>query len=482
MAGLDLSWLLQTLKGHFIVMQKLATSQSINQRSCMTNALETVQDKVFKRPPAYAYISWYVLLFAWVQGIVTLHIGLLLCLLLSLRFIPQAISKLKNIPWLWIPVACYEVIRIISSMISDHPEQAFIGIFDDVRAIIFGLLALVFLNNKQDLKHAAWITFAAFTFLAYWTLGYHLLTHDFSLQPTVDIVLGTLGSVNYAAAITTIAMLSMIAAALLLPCRSARWMLLGIIPLIILQIPLGSRTTILVTIILLFMLIIFLRAWKASFVIASLIVLIIGGLTFTSTGLSQLPSLSQSEKQLHGNAGLPSLQIRWEIFQVLSHLSLQHILGLGPRNHGYVDLNAERSFLKEHAKTICKYVYGFTTDSEKFKHFDFNNPILGGNTRLTADPHSQYTIVISETGPLGLILLFLIYAGLIRYSIPLILTQSSYQYRLFGISSMLMLAVFILSGLTVVLIYQAGNLILFGYIAILACYHNTTHQLARDST
>lgn len=448
----------------------------------MTNAVITSQDNASKRVPLYAYISWYVLLFSWVQGIAALHIGLAICLLLSLRFIPQALSKLKNIPWLWIPVACYEAIRMISAIISEHPDQAFIGIFDDVRAIIFGLLALVFLNNKQDLKHAAWITFAAFTFLAYWTLGYHLLTHNFSLQSTTDIVLGTLGSVNYAAAITTIAMLSMVAAALLLPWKSARWMFLGIIPLLTLQVPLGSRTTILVTIILLVMLIIFLRAWKASLVTASLIALIIGGLAFTPTGLSQLPSLSQGEKQLQGNASLPSIQIRWEIFQVLSHLSLQHILGLGPRNHGYVDLNAERAFLKEHAKTTCRIVYGFTTDSETFATFDFNHPQGAESHPFTYDPHSQYTAVISETGPIGLLLFLLMYAGLIRYTIPLIRPQSHYADRLLGLSGFLMLAVFLLSGLTVVLIYQAGSLMLFGYIAALASYQKSIDTKAVPDT
>jgi len=425
------------------------------------------QAATFKRAPKYAYISWYLLLFLWVQGIATLHIALAVCLLLALPLIPQSIVKLKSIPWLWIPIVCYEMIRIISSIISEHPDQALIGMFDDFRAIIFALLALVFLNNKQDLKHAAWITFAAFTFLSYWTLGYHLFTHNFSLQATTDIVLGTLGSVNYAAAITTIAMLSMLAAVILLPWKSARWMLLGIIPLLILQIPLGSRTTILVTIILLVMLILLLRAWKTSLIILSLIM--VGG-AFSSTVLSQLPSLSQGEEQLHGNASLPSIQIRWEIFQVLSHLSLQHVFGLGPRNHGYVDLNAERSFLKEHAKTTCKYVYGFTTESEEFATFDFNHPQGPQSHPFTYDPHSQYTAVTSETGPIGLILLFLIYAGVMRYTIPLIRSQSHYSDRLLGLSGTLMLAVFLLSGLTVVLVYQAGSLMLFGYIAALASH------------
>jgi len=455
-------------------MPKRATLQKINRINSMPISAIAAQSITFKRAPKYAYISWYLLLFLWVQGIATLHIALAICLLLALPLIPQSIVKLKSIPWLWIPIVCYEIIRIISSTISEHPDQALIGMLDDFRAITFALLALVFLNNKEDLKHAAWITFAAFTFLAYWTLGYHLFTHNFSLQATIDIVLGTLGSVNYAAAITTIAMLSMLTAAILLPWKSARWMLLGIIPLLILQIPLGSRTTILVTIILLVMLILFLRAWKASLIILSLIM--VGG-AFSSTVLSQLPSLSQGEEQLHGNASLPSIQIRWEIFQVLSHLSLQHIFGLGPRNHGYVDLNAERSFLKEHAKTTCKYVYGFTTDSKEFATFDFSHPKDFESIPFTYDPHSQYTAVISETGPLGLILLFFIYAGLIRYTVPLIRSQSHHSDRLLGLSGLLMLAVFLLSGLTVVLIYQAGNIILFSYIATLATYTYTPKNL-----
>jgi len=421
----------------------------------------------FKRAPKYAYISWYLLLFLWVQGIATLHIALAICLLLALPMIPQSIAKLKSIPWLWIPIVCYEVIRIISSIMSEHPYQAFIGMLDDFRAIMFALLTLVFLNNRQDFKHAGWITFAAFTFLAYWTLGYHFFTHEFPLQATTDIILGTLGSVNYAAAITTIAMLSMLAAAILLPWKSSRWMFLGMIPLLILQIPLGSRTTILATIILLVTLIFFLRAWKTSLIILSLI--IVGG-TFSSTILSQLPSLSQSKEQLHGHASLPSIQIRWEIFQVLSHLSLQHILGSGPRNHSYADLNSIRPFLKEHAQTTCKYVYGFTTDSKAFATFDFNHPHGPQSHPFTNDPHSQYTAVISETGPIGLILLFLIYAGVMRYTIPLIHSQSHYSDRLLGLSGILMLAVFLLSGLTVVLIYQSGSIMLFAYIAALASH------------
>jgi len=438
----------------------------------MTNSNIAAQGGEPKRAPFYAYISWYILLFSWVQGIAALHISLVICLLLSLRFIPQALPKLKNIPWLWIPIASYEVIRIVSSFMAAYPSEAFIGIFDDFRAISFGLLALVFLQNKEDLKHAAWITFAAFTFLAYWTLAFHLFTHAFSLQSTIDIVLGTLGSVNYAAAITTIAMLSMLTATILLPWKSSRWIFLGILPLIFLQIPLGSRTTILVTIILLFVLIIYLRAWKATILTASLTATILVGLAFTSTGLSQFDSLLHNKEQYHNQTKLPSIQIRWEIFQVLSHLSLQHILGLGPSNHAYVDLNSERDFLKKHARLTCKYAYGLT-DPTAFDSFDFNHPQGPGSRPFTADPHSQYTAILSETGPLGIIAVLFITFGLIRYTIPLIQSKSSLQYKLLGLSGALMLAVFSLSGLTVVLVYQAGNLMLFAYIATLASYRNS---------
>jgi len=435
-----------------------------------------------KQPSKYAYISWYILLFTWVQGIALLHISLVICILLSLPLIPQAFCRLKNIPWLWVPIATYETLRVISSIMAKYPDHAFIGLFDDVRAIIFGLLALIFIRSQTDLKHVAWITFSAFTFFAYWTLGYHFITHSLSLQNTIDISLGTFGSVNYAAAITSLAMLTMLAASILLPWKSARWMFLGIFPLAVLQIPLGSRTTILVTIFLLCVLVAFLRAWKASLLIVSFAIVGFIGLSLTPTGLAQFSSLSQSKGQLNGDARLPSIQIRWEIFQVLSHLSLQHPFGLGPHNHPFVDLNAERDFLKEHAKTTCKYVYSLNTDSEAFKTFNFNHP-QGINSRpFTADPHSQYTALISETGPLGCILFLCIIAGVIRYSIPLMRSTSSYQDKLLGLSGILMMSTFILSGLTVVLIYQAGNILLFSYIAILALYNDIHHSTSVPDT
>jgi len=252
-------------------------------------------------------------------------------------------------------------------------------------------------------------------------------------------------------------------------------MILGIIPLIFLQIPLGSRTTILVSILLLSSLIIFFRAWKASLLIISLAAVVTISLSLTPAGLSQFKSLSHAKEQVHGEASMPSIQIRWEIFQVLSHLSLQHPLGLGPRNYAYVDLNAIRPFLKEHAKTTCKHWYKLEENSEIFNTFDFNHP--NSHPHLAADPHSQYTAVIAETGVIGLILFLSIFIGLIRYTIPLLSKNSSIQNKLLGASGMLMLSVFTLSGVTVVLIYQAGSLMLFGYIATLICMQHINPKL-----
>jgi len=439
------------------------------------------KDKLPERPSNYAYFSWYVLLFSWVQNIVICHVALAICALMAIYHFPQAILKLKSIPGVWIPVLCYEVIRLVSAAISAHPSAAFIGLFDDLRAIVFGLLVLVFLQKKTDLQNAAWISLAGFVFFACSKLLYHLFFQALSLQPTIQIKLGMLGSVNNAAAITSIVMLSALAASILLPYKSSRWIILGLIPLVILQAPLGSRTTILVTILLLSLLIVFFRAWKASIVILFLALIIGVGLFYTPTGISQFASLEQSKEQLKGHATMPSIQIRWEIFQTIWHLSLQHVLGLGPRNNNYVDLNAERDFLKEHARTICKDVYGFDTNSKQFVTFDFNHPQGIGSYPFTHDPHSQYTSVISETGPVGLILLFLIYAGLFRYTIPLLQVTNPIDQRILGISGVLMLLVFLLSGITVVLIYQAGNMILFGYIAALSCCQKTIRTNAHDT-
>jgi len=437
--------------------------------------------KIYRRAPKYAYVSWYILIFSWMQGIAVLHITLLICTLLSLPFIPNAVKKLKSIPWVYIPVVSYEAIRLLSAVMSEHPDKAFIGIFDDFRAITFGFLTLLFLNNRKDLKYAAWITFSGFTSFAYWVLLYHLYTHHGSLQPTIDIHLGTLGSVNYAAAIYAMVMLSMITAAIILPRKYMFWMVLGIIPFAILQIPLGSRTTMMVTVILCLAIILFLRAWKAMLPLAFLGMITLAFLAFTPTGLSQFSSLAQSKEQITGHGGIPSIQIRWEIFQVLAHLSLQHTLGLGPKNHIYVNLNHERKFLKEHAKAICRYVYGFTTDSKQFRTFNFNHPTGSKSHPFTSDPHSQYTIVLSETGPIGCFFLLMVFAGILRYSIPMLAFKHDIQQKLLALSGITMLSVFLLSGLTVVLIYQAGNLMLFGYMAALASNKNFSHTNVLDT-
>lgn len=429
----------------------------------------------------YAYFSWLLLLVSWMQGMAVFHITLVLCILLSARYIPQAIQRLKVLPWLTIPFLLYEVIRLISTLLSEYPDKALIGIFDDFRAFTFALLTLIFLQTKDHVKEAAWATFIGFTILAWWALLYHLFTHNFSLSPSGDVIVGSFGHVNYSAIFSSIAMLIMISAFAILQGKKSWLMLIGIIPIAILQLPLGSRTTMLVTAILLITILIILRSWRGMITITALGVVFIGALSLTPSGLSQFASLSHVQQQIEGKGGIPSIQIRWEIFQVLSHLSLPHPFGLGPRAHGFVDLNAERDFLREHFKSSSKYMYGFTTDDPRFDTFDFNHPYGPESHPLTYDPHSQYTATIAETGIMGLLALLAIYISIIWHCYPLIRRKCSLTQKIMGISGIILVAMFSLGGITVIVFSQAGANLMFGFltffIAFQSIYNGKTERV-----
>jgi len=406
------------------------------------------------------------------QGMAVFHITLVLCILLSVRYVPHAMQRLKVLPWLTVPFLLYEITRLISTLLCEYPDKAMIGIFDDFRAFTFAFLTLIFLQTKDNIKDAAWATFIGFTILAWWALLYHLFTHDFSLSPSSDVIVGSFGHVNYSAVFSSIAMLIMIAAFTLLSGQKSWIMLAGIVPIAILQLPLGSRTTMLATAILLIIILIILRSWRGMITISTLGLFFIAALSLTPNGLSQFSSISHAEQQIEGKGGIPSIQIRWEIFQVLSHLSLPHPFGLGPRIHGFVDLNAERDFLREHFKSSSKYMYGFTTDDPRFDSFDFNHPYGPGSHPLTYDPHSQYTATIAETGIIGLLILFTIYATIAWHSFSLTRRQYSNAQKIMGISGITLIGMFALGGITVIVFSQAGTNLLFGFLTFCIAFQS----------
>lgn len=435
----------------------------------------SIQNNVEVVPYKYASASWFLLLFIWMQGMALMHITLAICTVLSLPYFRQAFKKLKGLPFLMAAIASIEALRIVSSLLAEYPGEAFIGLFDDLRAIIFGMLALIHIRSKDDLKRAGWVSFFGFTTLAYWSLFQHLISHNWSLEPAIDVVFGTLAHVNYSAAYSSIVLIALLVTMALIPWKQGKFLLLGIIPLAMMQIPLGSRTTILVSVIVLIVLLLVFRLKKLIIYSISLVSIVaIALVILTSTGTSQFSALKNTGQLLDGHGGMPSLEIRWEIFKVISHLSMQHPFGLGPRNYGFVDLNKEREFLKEHLQVSCRYVYGFSTDSEAFNNFDFNHPQGPMSGPITYDPHSQYTATLGETGPLGLLLLLVMYFMLAKEVMKLLRPASSVLEKVLGGFGLVMLLIFILSGLTVVLLSQAGLIMLYLYIACLLMLDDLT--------
>ncbi|RMD99765.1 MAG: hypothetical protein D6816_14505, partial [Bacteroidetes bacterium] len=392
-------------------------------------------------------------------------ISLGLCFLLSFRFLPIAFERLKTVPMVWKTLLAWEALRLISSIMAEHPSAAFAGMVDDVRGIAFGLLALIYLRSREDLIVAAKFTGIGLFIVSAWVLRNQLL-----VNPTLNAGLfetGTLSAANSAAVYTSIAIIILVALISQLPMRRALILLPLLMPLLILQIPYSSRSTILFTFLILG-LTIYLLGNRQTMMRMSLVGLILLSpllaTQFAKNSLQTVSSIAESGEL----AKSPSLEIRWEIFQLLAHLSLKHPFGLGPRNHGLVDLNKERDYLREHFAFSAKHLYGLDASSPEFDSYDFNHP-HGHSRPVTNDPHSQYAATLAETGPLGLALLGLIYLMLIRLALPLVRNGSDIVIRICGISGLVSCAMFVLGGLNVIVLSKAGTLILYGLTASLIC-------------
>jgi len=416
-----------------------------------------------ERPPAWAYAIWFIFLVGWMQGMAVLNIVWPLLLIAGIRYLPFAFRQLQTVPWFWRAWLLYEGLRITSTIFADHPGEALIGLFDDFRAISCALMALIFIRDEHDLKRAGWATFAGFASLTWWSLGYQLISFG-DLQPHSNkVIFGTLAHVNYAAAWSMAAMLAMLIVLMRLPLRKGWPMLLGIIPIAIMQLPLNSRTVLLVAAVGVLVYIIWQRSWRVLLFTSAAAALLVAGLAATPYGLKQFGTFEQYKKQAEGEAGLPSVEERFEIWKLITHLVEGHPIGLGPRNHGFVDLNAERAWLGQHMQYTISIEYGIQPGTPEFEQFDFNHP-RGAPHPMCYDPHSQYTATLAETGWPGVVALLLLWAAFVALAIRN-LTLGTQPARLLGEISLALLWIYLFAGITIPLMYQAGGIIFFS----LAC-------------
>jgi hypothetical protein len=416
-----------------------------------------------ERPRPWAYAIWFLFLVGWMQGMAVLNIVWPVALLVGLRHLPYAIRQLQLAPWLWKAWLLYEGLRIVSTLFADHPEQAMLGLFDDFRAITCALLALAFIRDKSDLIRAGWATFAGFTLLAWWSLAYQLFTYHDLLPHHAKVIFGTLAHMNYSAAWSMCAMLAMLVVLIRHPLRRSWPMLLGIIPIAMMQVALQSRTVMLVAAAGLLVYIIWQRSWRILMLSSTAAGILVAGLALSPGGLSQFGHLNQYEDQLHGKASMPSLQIRLEIWHLIGHLVADRPIGLGPRNHGYVDLNAERAWIADNMPFVLSFVYHLKPGTPEFEQHDFNQS-RNGPYPICYDPHSQYTATLAEIGWPGVAALLLLWGGFIVLAIRNIRLGSP-ATRTLGEVSLAVLWMYLFAGITIPLMYQAGGIIFFS----LAC-------------
>lgn len=404
-------------------------------------------------PTHWHYAIWYGFLFLWMQGEALLNILWALLLLVSLPYISIAIERIKPYKWLWISIAAYLGLRLISITYAIDAKYALYGITDDLRIFTTGLVALVYLGSKQAIQRSLIASLAGFGVLAWHVLWIHWSTYH-SLERTANVEFGSLAHLNYAAAFTSVVLFCLFVASQHI---SRRW-LYGIaaiaIPLCILQAPLSSRTTLILFTI---TAVIYLLLKRSSLVAGAIVFTTLAaiGLTLgqTTTGVSQFQGIEKPMER-------PSIYIRVDVWKTLYHIWQQHPFGTGPRSFNAIDLNMYRSWVVENAPRTAAVLYGEAALKNKLTGIDLKQ------RSFITDPHSHYVALLVENGPLGL-LAFVSYL-LAAFTLSIRYLKSPNNW-ISGVSEAVTGSLFLLGGCAVMtaLFYQSGGIITVIMIAFL---------------
>ncbi len=391
---------------------------------------------------------WYLFLVAWMQGMAVLNGVWGLLMLVLIRHLPQAWAVVRSQRLVLRVIALYLGWRVLTALLADYPMEAVVGLWDDFRALTVGLAALLFLGSQAEQIRAAWLCFIGVTLLSWWSLGWQLW--HAGLQITGHTVYGSFAHLNYSATYSMIAMLLMLYGLIRLPLRKGWPLLLGVVPIAIMQVPLGSRTVLLAAAMGCVLFVLLCRQRKAAVALAAVGVGMVGLSAIAPQLQQQFASFSTIDAQLAGEKTMPSLQIRTEIWGLLWQIAKDHPLGVGPRNHGYVDLSPYRHWIDENMPTATTAVFGSATNIKPWD-LDF----------LTYDPHSQYAEALVDGGAIGLISL------LLMLFLPVWLVWHSDPPRLAVPAAGVVCWMFFWSGLTTTIFHQAGLIMFFLLLSLL---------------
>jgi len=253
------------------------------------------------------------------------------------------------------------------------------------------LLLLTYMRTREQLRNAAIVTLAGFGVLAWHAFLLHwFTTYSFAGQPEIEF--GSLAHVNYAAAFTSVVIFSLLVASRHV---SKRWLLaivLIALPLCIMQAPLGSRTTLLLLALTVTVYIILKRpGWIATILTLSSIVLVLGILSQTQSGLSQFSVVDKPLEKA-------TVYVRTDIWKTLFYTWQEAPLGVGPKNSEFIDLNRHREWIHQNIPLSAKRFYGKEAMENGLQGIDLNK-----TSHFVTDPHSHYVSLFAENGPLGLL-------------------------------------------------------------------------------
>lgn len=407
-------------------------------------------------PATWHYAIWYGFLFLWMQGEALLNIFWVLLLLISLPYVPFAIERLKPYRWLWISIATYLLLRLISLSYAVDQKAALYGITDDLRIFTVGLLALIYLRSADDLKRGLIATLSGFGVLAWHSLWLHWTTYH-SLQPNSNVEFGSLAHVNYAAAFSSTILLCLLATA---RHTSHRWLYAisaVAIPLAIIQAPLGSRTTLIIFAITVILFLLLKRPGVIVGAVAFSLFLTIGiTLKQTTNGMNQFTEFTEIEHP----ADHASIYIRVDIWKFFLHNWQNHPLGIGPKGFNTIDLNTHRQWIAGNIPRTAGLFYGEEALQQKLTGVDLNKH------HIVTDPHSHYVSLLAEVGLAGL-LAFISYL-IAAFTIAIRHLKVSNNW-ISGTGEAAAGGIFLLGGCAIMtaVFYQSGGIITVMLIAFL---------------
>jgi len=408
-------------------------------------------------PKPIFQIVWFLFLLGWMQGMAFLNVLWGLLFITCLFYLPAIIGRINKFKVFFYALLVYEFVRFITTIFAQFPREASVGLLDDFRAITIGFAVLLFVRDEKTLVRSAWVSFIGFTILSWWALIWQLI--HFGFDTSGDIIFGVFGHLNYAALYSMTVMLIMMLVLIHVRIKKSWPMLIGIVPIVLMQGPLSSRAVIGAGCVAILVYFLYKPNIKSLIISSSIALALLASFSYSERGYlffaQQVQHVSLvSNAFAESNDGEAdkktvmfediSLQIRWEIWGLLFQVMKNHPFGIGPRNHGYIDLTPYKEWMAEHMEITSKNIMPSGLVSV--------NRLI--EMPITYDPHSLYVEVLVDTGLLGLCSL------LILWCVSLLKTRRrGCDQDWYGDAVLLMIWLYLVVGLMVSLFHQAGMII-----------------------